>query len=64
VAAIERGLSWSVHTTDPDGNRVEVFCDTGDQASGRTQWAVTGRALSLDELQQAREDDRLAAPVA
>lgn len=64
VAAIERGLTWSVHTTDPDGNRVEVFCDTGGQASGRARWAVTGRALSLDELRQAREDDRLAMPVA
>jgi catechol 2,3-dioxygenase len=62
VAAIDQGISWSVHTTDPDGTRVEVFCATRYPANTRGQWTGTGRALGLEELLAAREQDQLAAP--
>jgi catechol-2,3-dioxygenase len=62
VAAIDQGISWSVHTTDPDGTRVEVFCATRQPATARGQWSGAGRALSLDELLAARERGHVAAP--
>lgn len=56
VAALDHGISWSVHTTDPDGNKVEVFCDMTHETSGRAVWNRWGRAIGLAELQQAGAD--------
>jgi catechol 2,3-dioxygenase len=63
VAAIDQGVSWSIHTTDPDGTRVEVFCATRPGAIQPGHWTGTGRALSLDELLAVQQHEHLAASV-
>lgn len=40
------GDRWSIHTTDPDGTRLEIFCRTGAQAGGVV------RALTRAELEE------------
>jgi catechol-2,3-dioxygenase len=46
---LESGEAWAVHTKDPDGNRLEVFCR---RAAARSLRAGRGRArpLSLADL--------------
>lgn len=57
TARLGRGESWSVQTTDPDGNGVEIFCDTRSDDSGRRQWDGRTRMLSLAELRAAARGD-------
>ena len=56
ATAVDNGITWSIHTTDPDGNRIEVFCDTRHDAERSGSARGTARALSLTELRAAREE--------
>lgn len=50
---LESGDAWAVHTKDPDGNRIEVFCR---RTAARSLKGGRGRArtLSLEDFQMAR----------
>lgn len=51
---IDTGSRWSVHTTDPDGTRIEIFCRTG-----RSREATRpARVLSTFDLEEVREGNR------
>lgn len=47
VSAFDLGVSWSLYLKDPDGNEVELYCDTRDAAGGRQAWGGRGAALGL-----------------
>jgi catechol 2,3-dioxygenase len=51
-SVVESDGAWAIHTTDPDGNRIEVFCS--GPARPRSRYS---RARSLAELQAAREPE-------
>lgn len=53
---VDTGDSWSIHTTDPDGNGVEVYCDMSREQAGP---AATPRTLSLADLRAAARVDGL-----
>lgn len=50
VTAMDQGISLSLHTTDPDGHRIEVYCDTGHDARGRPAWTGNARAVPAQEI--------------
>jgi catechol-2,3-dioxygenase len=49
---VDTGDSWSVHTTDPAGNGVEIYCDTREDLLA----PHVPRTLSLTELRNAAHD--------
>jgi catechol 2,3-dioxygenase len=47
--AADHGVSHSVYTADPDGNEIELFCDTPrEEWEGRVDAVMTVRPLRLD----------------
>ena len=49
---VDYGDSWSVHTSDPDGNGVEIYCHSPANRDGEAR-PVLGRASSLADLRAA-----------
>ena len=47
VSGFDLGVSWSLYLKDPDGNEVELYCDTREVAGGRHAWGGRGAALGL-----------------
>lgn len=47
VAPVDHYISWAMYFDDPDGNGLEIYCDTRDAPGGRRLWA--GDNASLDE---------------
>ena len=47
VSGVDLGVSWSLYLKDPDGNEVELYCDTREAAGGRQSWGGRGAALGL-----------------
>jgi catechol 2,3-dioxygenase len=62
VSAFDLGVSWSLYLQDPDGNEVEIYCDTRRAPGGRPYWQGRGQTLDLRRIEAivAVED----APVA
>jgi catechol 2,3-dioxygenase len=48
-AAVDHGISKSVYFSDPDGNGVEVYCDTRELRH-RPEWEGIAAPLDVDEL--------------
>lgn len=47
--AADHGVSKSLYTTDPDGNEIELYCDTArSEWEGRVDQAMVVRPLELD----------------
>lgn len=55
AVVVDTGDSWSIHTTDPDGNGVEIYCDTRGEGSGAS--AGVARTMSLSDLRAAASVD-------
>ena len=55
---VDYGDSWSVHTSDPDGNGVEIYCHmpAGSGASA----GQLGRTASLQDLRAAARSETLS----
>jgi catechol 2,3-dioxygenase len=51
-AAVDHGISKSLYFSDPDGNGVEVYCDTRE-ARHRPEWEGIAAPLDVDELPRA-----------
>lgn len=50
VKAIDNGISWSLYFADPEGNRLELYCDNRSRPGGRALWSRQARDLSLKEI--------------
>ena len=38
VATVDHYISWAMYFDDPDGNGLEVYCDTRGEPDGRALW--------------------------
>jgi catechol 2,3-dioxygenase len=45
VRPVDNGISWGMYFHDPEGNQMEIFCDTRREAGGRLLWE--GRTVAL-----------------
>lgn len=54
-SALDHGATWAIHTTDPDGNRIKVFCETAAAGDGRPSEGRV-RTLSAADLRAARDE--------
>lgn len=53
VAPVDHLISWAIYFTDPDGNGLEVYCDTRDQAGGARLWRGQNLPLTEPQLRMA-----------
>jgi catechol 2,3-dioxygenase len=49
VGPVDHLISWAIYFNDPDGNGLEIYCDTRADQHGATLWH--GRNLPLTEQQ-------------
>lgn len=47
VASVDHYISWAMYFDDPDGNGLEIYCDTRNEAGGRSLWY--GENAPLDD---------------
>lgn len=47
VASVDHFISWAMYFDDPDGNGLEIYCDTRTDPGGRPLWH--GENAPLDE---------------
>ncbi|HEY0873685.1 MAG TPA: VOC family protein [Vicinamibacterales bacterium] len=55
---VDYGDSWSVHTSDPDGNGVEIYCHLGTDDGAQAN--QLGRTASLQDLRAAARGETLS----
>lgn len=50
VALVDHRISWAMYFADPDGNGLELYCDTRGDEGGADLWEGGDRPLSSDQL--------------
>jgi len=50
VALVDHRISWAIYFSDPDGNGLEIYCDTRTEEDGADLWEGRDRPLAPDEL--------------
>lgn len=50
VSPVDHRIGWGMYFNDPDGNMLEIYCDTRTAADGDTQWRGQNRSLSDDRI--------------
>jgi catechol-2,3-dioxygenase len=55
VKPIDNGISWAMHFADPDGNRIELFCDNRAVPGGRLMWGGISDDLDVEIIKAALE---------
>jgi catechol 2,3-dioxygenase len=45
VSPVDHQIGWGVYFSDPDGNRLEIYCDTRSEPDGASLWHGENRPL-------------------
>lgn len=53
VATVDHLISWAMYFCDPDGNGLEIYWDTRNQAGGEKLWRGINLSLEPDKILQA-----------
>jgi catechol 2,3-dioxygenase len=53
VAPVDNGISWAMYLADPDGNRIELFCDNRTESGGRALWRGNSDNLDVEVIRSA-----------
>lgn len=54
VAPVDHFISWAMYFDDPDGNGLEIYCDTRSEPDGRPLWRGENIALPPEKILAAR----------
>lgn len=55
IAITDHRISWAMYFSDPDGNGLEVYCDTRHEADGDEVWSGQDRPLQRSTLERLLE---------
>ena len=55
VTPVDNGISWAMYLADPDGNRIELFCDNRAVPGGRLMWGGISDDLDVEVIKAALE---------
>jgi catechol 2,3-dioxygenase len=50
VSPVDHQIGWGMYFSDPDGNMLEIYCDTRQESDGALQWRGENRALSPSRI--------------
>jgi catechol 2,3-dioxygenase len=53
VSAVDHRISWAMYFDDPDGNGLEIYCDTRHLPGGTELWHGDNRPLPEGTIRQA-----------
>lgn len=53
VAPVDHFISWAMYFDDPDGNGLEMYCDTRGEPDGRALWGGDNIELPLEKIMAA-----------
>ncbi len=56
VAAVDHRISWALYFADPDGNGLEIYCDTRSDPDGAPLWDGQNLPLSAAKLRALLTD--------
>ena len=56
VAAVDHRISWAIYFRDPDGNGVEIYCDTRGEPGNPPLWHGQDRPLAEASLLAALDE--------
>ncbi len=55
--AVDNAISWSMYFEDPDGNGLEIYCDTRQEKEGRKLWQGWRQPLDGDQILKVLEEE-------
>ena len=55
VSPVDHVIGWGLYFPDPDGNLLELYCDTRAAPDGRAYWQGKNRPLTHATIMAARE---------
>ncbi len=53
VGTIDHLISWAMYFSDPDGNGLEIYCDTRSEPGGQPLWHGQNRPLTAAAVERA-----------
>jgi catechol 2,3-dioxygenase len=53
VGPVDHHISWAMYFKDPDGNGIEIYCDTRGEKDGATLWKGINVELSHDKIMKS-----------
>jgi catechol 2,3-dioxygenase len=56
VTTSDNLISWSIYFDDPDGNLIEIYCDTRSEPDGQPLWRGIRKPLEPDRILAALEE--------
>ena len=59
VATVDHHISWAMYFDDPDGNGLEIYCDTRSDPNGAVLWRGENLPLTRQQILAALESRRL-----
>ena len=54
LSPVDHGIGWGLYFPDPDGNLLELYCDTRTAPDGRAHWRGENRPLTHAAIMAAR----------
>jgi catechol 2,3-dioxygenase len=55
LSPVDHVIGWGLYFPDPDGNLLELYCDTRAEPDGRAQWLGKNRPLTHATIMAARQ---------
>ena len=55
VSPVDHQVAWGLYFHDPDGNNIEICCDTRQEPDGAKAWGGQNRKLAPDRILAALE---------
>jgi catechol 2,3-dioxygenase len=56
VGAVDHFISWAMYFDDPDGNGLEIYCDTRHAPGGKPLWRGENADLTPEQVLAARAE--------
>lgn len=50
VSPVDHQIGWGMYFKDPDGNMLEIYCDTRQEPDGEPQWRGVNRELTSSRI--------------
>lgn len=50
VSPVDHQIGWGMYFRDPDGNMLEIYCDTRSEPDGASQWRGENRELPASRI--------------
>jgi len=50
VSPVDHKIGWGMYFNDPDGNELEIYCDTRQEPDGEKFWGGNNRPLTREQI--------------